>query len=387
MLFLTFCSTLILLLVATDQVRASSPITLPLKRVVTSPHSNHTDRVEDTNFSNATNVKRSEMRRPLGGRHWGVAYSVQVGLGTPAQTFNVLLDTGSTDLWVPMKNCTGTSCEDNPELYDPSQSSTAYNHGNTNNMGYVSGAIDTEMYSDTFRFGDLEIPDQVFGAATTASLFSYKTYGDSGIMGMSRGTGSFESGTNAFRALFDKKLISPATASFNITKNPNDSSLILGETHSDLEKKGVSWHDNNNCTPDGFCVTVTSICVIDKNGNETCILEKGSKYKAVLDTGATVNLLDTKIASSLSPLLGDSGDGRIPCDAPDIAFELNGQRYQWSVDDYATQQDGACWTSFIHQGSLDGNNQLNFGDTFFNNIFTSFDYENNMVGIAPYDSV
>mmetsp|Transcript_49253 Transcript_49253/g.106977 ORF Transcript_49253/g.106977 Transcript_49253/m.106977 type:complete len:138 (+) Transcript_49253:3-416(+) len=55
----------------------------------------------------------------------GIFYST-VAVGTPPQTFNVSLDTGSTDLLVPGLNCDGCVYSNSTTRhYDPSKSSTA----------------------------------------------------------------------------------------------------------------------------------------------------------------------------------------------------------------------------------------------------------------------
>ncbi|EPX73384.1 gastricsin [Schizosaccharomyces octosporus yFS286] len=379
MRLLTLFSAFVSLLAATDQATAS--VSVPLRRVVKTPHSNATSNVEHPGSSNDTKIKRSELQEPLGGRQYGIGYAIEIGFGTPPQKFNLLLDTGSDVLWIPMEGCNGNICNNNPELYDPSQSSTAYNTGETAWISYVSGKTVMDVYTDTFHFGDLQIPNQRFGAATTANMYNtYEVYGTSGILGMARDQWD---GLNSFVDLFNKSLITPATVSFNFAQNPNDSTLILGETPSELSNRGVIWYDNDNCADHKFCVTASSMCVVDKDGNENCVLESDHTYSALLDTGATINLVDTQVGAALNRFLGVSEDGSMPCDGPDISFVLNGKKFQWSVNDYATEDNGVCWSNWDVDNSLDGTYQFNFGDAFFTNIYTSLDYDNNKVGLGP----
>jgi len=51
------------------------------------------------------------------------SYSAAVTIGTPSQQFDLILDTGSSDLWVAGTECLVSSC-DGITKYDPSSSST-----------------------------------------------------------------------------------------------------------------------------------------------------------------------------------------------------------------------------------------------------------------------
>ncbi|EPY53080.1 pepsin A [Schizosaccharomyces cryophilus OY26] len=309
--------------VATVQAPASS-LLLPIKRVA-SPHLNLGG--GNLDYTNNTKIKRSE-EFPLSGHSYLRLYFVQVDLGTPAQTFDVLIDTGSTALWVPMMN--GTS--------------KAHDQRRSRDIGYLSSSVNVEMYGDTFRLGDHEVRNQLFGAATRVGPHA------NGIMKMSRGASSSGSRTNAFH-------------------DPKKSSLILGGPDSKITRNGFTWHENDNCTTDGFCVTVDSILCLDKYGNKNCILQKGINYKGVLDTGTTPTLIDRKLTSALNNLLGDPGNGRVLA-MPLIVFVFNGEKFRLSVQDYTVEENNICWNSCYEQSSLDGSNQINFGtDIFFRNIY------------------
>ncbi|KAF7550731.1 hypothetical protein G7Z17_g5499 [Cylindrodendrum hubeiense] len=94
----------------------------------------------------------------------------KISVGTPAQEFNVLFDTGSTDLVLPKKGCTTCS---NYTLFDPSKSSTySKKPGYEYDLKFGTGgnaqplengaSLNGTIVRDTVTIGGLSIKDQTF---------------------------------------------------------------------------------------------------------------------------------------------------------------------------------------------------------------------------------
>lgn len=69
-----------------------------------------------------------------------------ISLGTPQQNFTIVLDTGSSNLWVIDVKCTTQACKGYPDSgftkhqFDPSQSSTYVKNGQFFSIQYGSGS-------------------------------------------------------------------------------------------------------------------------------------------------------------------------------------------------------------------------------------------------------
>ena len=89
-------------------------------------------------------------------------YYGEIGIGTPPQTFTVVFDTGSSNLWVPSTRCSSVACWLH-RRYNAKLSSTFKENGTTFAIQYGTGALEGIISSDVLNLGGLEIHDQDFG--------------------------------------------------------------------------------------------------------------------------------------------------------------------------------------------------------------------------------
>merc|ERR1719230_123192 len=94
----------------------------------------------------------------LGGEHIDVKdymnaqYFIDVEVGTPAQKFTVVPDTGSSNLWLYSHSCWAIPCWMHP-TFDNSKSSTYKKDGQAFDITYGSGSIKGSLAMDTATIG------------------------------------------------------------------------------------------------------------------------------------------------------------------------------------------------------------------------------------------
>ncbi|KAK8100235.1 hypothetical protein PG999_010609 [Apiospora kogelbergensis] len=119
---------------------------------------------------------------------YGAAYLAEISIGTSAepQKVEVLLDTGSFELWV------NPDCQKSYEpricgvfgQYDPTKSSTSKNLQQPYQIQYGSGSTSGTYYMDDIFFSGAKITAQQFGVANMSDAVWF------GIMGLARGRGN-----------------------------------------------------------------------------------------------------------------------------------------------------------------------------------------------------
>ncbi|KZV67009.1 acid protease [Peniophora sp. CONT] len=110
-------------------------------------------------------------------------YYASIGIGTPTQTFNVLLDTGSADLWVLTTQC--TNCTQGLAQLDTNRSSSIRTSTNNVSFVYGQGQAAGTVATDTVSLAGFTISNQSFGAVTQiADNILPSGVNFSGIMGL-----------------------------------------------------------------------------------------------------------------------------------------------------------------------------------------------------------
>ncbi|KAI9320502.1 aspartic peptidase domain-containing protein [Dichotomocladium elegans] len=116
---------------------------------------------------------------------FGREYMLEVGIGTPAQRFNLTLDTGSAELWVPSTTCSATECP--YERFDTSKSSTYKSSAEKFSVEYGIGKASGVYVHETVTVGSSKVTSQkVALVSSTQEILGVVDSGEqaNGIMGL-----------------------------------------------------------------------------------------------------------------------------------------------------------------------------------------------------------
>lgn len=223
-------------------------------------------------------------------------YSIGLGLGTPAQQFNVILDTGSSDLWVynitDTGDCSQQACQETGQ-FDKSKSSTYHSLDEEYFIQYVKGNASGNWGTDTLSIGSVSLPDFQFAVADNAQ-------GNTGVLGVSvEGSESVHNKAQEYTsfpvALQKAGYIDRRVYSLYLdTANADNGTFLLGGI--DHAKFDGDLTVLPMVNPSAFYVNFTSISLDGKD-----IAGAG---EAVLDSGTTLTYIPDEAYQVIAKKLG-----------------------------------------------------------------------------------
>ncbi|KAI7784254.1 vacuolar protease a [Diaporthe eres] len=306
-------------------------------------------------------------------------YFSDIKVGTPPQDFKVILDTGSSNLWVPSSKCTSIACYLHSK-YESSSSSTYKKNGSSFEIQYGSGSMKGFVSQDVLQIGDLTIKNQDFAEATEEPGLAFAFGKFDGILGLGYDTISVNKIVPPFYNLIDQKLIDEPVFSFYLSKDGEGSEVVFGGSDKDhytgkitnipIRRKAYWEVDLDAITVDGESASYDDAGII-------------------LDTGTSLIALETDLAEMLNKQIGGkkgySGTYTIECNTrdslPDITFTLAGHNFTIDAYDYTIESGGSCISAFMGM-NLPANLAGILGDAFLRPWYSIYDQGKNQVGIA-----
>lgn len=223
-------------------------------------------------------------------------YTMEIGIGTPEQKFKVILDTGSSDMWVYGSNCFSDACLSNRQ-YDSSASSTYSPQSGYLEVYYGTGQVRGHLSKDDVHLTpDLVVSRQVFGAVSEASE-DFKDSTMDGILGLAFTSLSSTNSDPPFESLIKQKKV--ADPIFSIYLNRDLSSPFGGEVT-------FGAMDQSHINGPGIKAPIVERSWYTFKLNEVCFGPNGCSKSAfrggyaIADTGTSMIVGPTNIIAEIN---------------------------------------------------------------------------------------
>lgn len=311
-------------------------------------------------------------------------YFSDISIGTPPQEFKVVLDTGSSNLWVPSSECNSIACYLHSK-YDHSSSSTYKKNGSSFEIRYGSGELSGFVSQDALQIGDLKVKKQDFAEATSEPGLAFAFGRFDGIMGLGYNTISVNGIVPPFYNMLDQGLLDEPVFSFYLSDTNDESSeseAMFGGVNKDHytgELTKIPLRRKAYWEVDLDAITF---------GDDTAEMDDTG---VILDTGTSLIALPSTMAELLNKEIGAkksyNGQYTVECNKrdslPDLTFTLTGHNFTIGPYDYILEVQGSCISSFMGMDFPEPVGPLAIlGDAFLRKWYSVYDLGTNSVGLA-----
>jgi len=307
---------------------------------------------------------------------------IQVG----GQSFTVIFDTGSSNLWVPGKNCSFLTCWLH-KRFDMKKSSSFKTDGREYKVQYGSGPVEGTFGSDTVKVGDIEVKNQAFAMVTKVSFgplnLAFAAGKFDGLLGLGFKSISQYNIPTPFETMVEQKLVDEPVFAFYLQSDASKSGeLVFGgidKSHFTGELKKVPLTSE----------TYWEVSMDQLNfGGE----KVASSQKAIIDSGTSLLAGPTEAVKALAEKVGAQlvmgKEYTIDCSKvaslPKLTVTLGGHDFDLEGKDYTLNAGGQCLFAFIPLDVPAPRGPLwIMGDVFMKKYYCIFDYGNKQMQIAP----
>lgn len=308
-------------------------------------------------------------------------YYGEVALGTPEQTFEVIFDTGSSDLWVA-----GSQCDDScgrHAKYDASKSSTYIANGTSFDIEYGSGPVSGYQSIDNMNMGSLVVKNQEFAEVTNAAGLgaAYKLGKFDGILGMAFPVLSVNHVPTAFENVYSQGLVEENLFAFYLGNSRSDKGeLTLGGMNPDHYTGDITWVPLKAAT---YWEIAMDDMLLDGKSYGT-----GGEMKAIVDTGTSIMTGPSAQVKQIADALGAKeiieGEFFVKCDVTaNMEFVIDGKTYELTPEDYLIPDGDMCLLGLMAMDIPEPTGPLwILGDVFIRKYYSVFDVANERVGLA-----
>ncbi|KAG6828378.1 hypothetical protein H0H92_008177 [Tricholoma furcatifolium] len=306
-----------------------------------------------------------------------------ISVGTPATTFTVDFDTGSSDLFLPGPSCTSANCNGHNK-YDPSSSATSEDLDRKWNTKFGDNStVSGELYSDAVAIEGASARSQTVGAATQYSDgFDVSNFPADGLSGMAFPEISAFAATPLLFTLYEQGQLDVPQVGFKLA---DPAQLTVGGIDFDLiDTDTLVW---TPVTTRGYYQVALEDFTV--NGSP---LSGG--YDAIIDTGTTLIYGGSDIVAQFYAAIPGAKDASetvgygfysYPCNVEvHASLTFDGRPFAISPANFNLGQVAEGSSDCV--GGVAVNNEFVntwlVGDLFLRGVYSAFEFEQGQVGFA-----
>ncbi|KAH9888649.1 aspartic peptidase domain-containing protein [Xylariomycetidae sp. FL2044] len=345
----------------------------------------------------------------------GGGYYTEVSLGTPPQNVTLILDTGSSDIWVLATNA--TLCHSASlqayyggciATYDPSASDTySLVSEDDFNIQYADGSgAEGDYFKDTFHIGGAAIDSLQMGLAENTTI-------NSGLLGIgfAANVAANQAYPNIIDLLVDQNLIDSQAYSLYLDDLYAETGTILfggldtQKFIGELKSVPIQPDEEDSDAYSSFTVTLSSLTSTDGNGTVTNYTR--SSFPVILDSGTTLTYLPNAVTYRIFDAIGAVDDTSrtqfvyVSCDylSQNLTFDFqfgddDGPVIHVPADEVVLDNVKAYVDLGLRLPDLPFENVCSFGmqpsssyyllgDTFLRSAYVVYDLTNKEIALAP----
>ncbi|KAK4224771.1 aspartic peptidase domain-containing protein [Podospora fimiseda] len=324
-----------------------------------------------------------------------LTYLIQLQIGTPPQPVEVVLDTGSFELWVDPTCSTASTADQKAECalagtYNPELSTTYIDKNLSSKITYGKGGVDIKYASDKILLpgtNSQPLQNVIFGLGQSSNDLAW------GISGIGHGKGFNTHYNNIIDELYLQGITQSKVFSVSLGSQYDNRAGTVVFGGVDTRKYSGRLHkfvnlppqlEGNKWGPWRYYIQVDSIG-LTKPG-EIPYKYDGSSMVALLDTGSTWTYLPQglvdELAKDTNASLWQDGSYQVPCemknDAGWVDFEFGNLTIHVPYSEFITEFEG----EYCALGVLPRDGTPILGDSFLRSSYVIFDQTNQDLYLA-----
>jgi len=318
-------------------------------------------------------------------------YVGEITIGTPPQAFQVVYDTGSSNLWVNNQKPGWWPWSSKHPAYDHTKSSTYAKNGTVFKIAYGSGPVSGVYSDDTVHLGGYDLTNYNFAEVdNTKGLGLMWHFGKlDGICGLGWDDISTDGVPTPLRALVNSKKLSENVFAFYLGSGGAKGELVLGGVDPAHYSGDFSYMPVAETAPGKFGYWAVTMDDVKVSGES-----QSTARKAIIDSGTSLIAVSTADMAKLAAKVGAKQLAPIPplnkeytidckAEAPNIDFVIGGKTYTLTKEDYLLNNGGKCLFGFTGMDIPAPAGPLYIlGDVFMRAHYVKFDIDQKRLGFA-----